>query len=83
MTKMPQVPVTELRQNLPAWLGRVRKGERLAITSRGKVIAELSPPSNPHKTASDAARAFLRGSVLRYDRPFDPAVEPHEWDMNR
>jgi antitoxin (DNA-binding transcriptional repressor) of toxin-antitoxin stability system len=83
MKKMPQVPVTELRQNLPAWLGRVRKGERLAITSRGKVIAELSPPANPHKTTSDAARAFLRGSVLRYDRPFDPAFEPQEWDMNR
>jgi hypothetical protein len=51
--------------------------------SRGKVIAELSPPANPHKTAADAARAFLRGSVLRYDRPFDPAFEPQEWDINR
>jgi antitoxin (DNA-binding transcriptional repressor) of toxin-antitoxin stability system len=57
--------------------------ERLAITSRGKVIAELAPPANPHKTAADAARAFLRGSVLRYDRPFDPAFEPQEWDINR
>jgi len=80
---MSQVPVTELRQNLPAWLGRVRKGARLAITSRGKVIAELSPPANQQATAADAARAFLRGSVLRYDRPFDPAFEPDEWEMNR
>jgi antitoxin (DNA-binding transcriptional repressor) of toxin-antitoxin stability system len=83
MKKMPQVPVTALRQNLPAWLGRAQKGEQLAITSRGKVIAELSPPTNPHKTASDAARAFLHGRVLRYDRPFDPAFEPQEWDINR
>ena len=75
-------PLKAKPPTLPAWLGRVRKGERLAITSRGKVIAELSPPANPHKTASDAARAFLRGSVLRYDRPFDPAFEPQEWDMN-
>ncbi|MBL8201474.1 MAG: type II toxin-antitoxin system Phd/YefM family antitoxin [Chromatiales bacterium] len=83
MKKMPRVPVTEFRQNLPAWLGRVRKGERLAITSRGKVIAELSPPAVAPQSASEAARTFLRGSVLRYDRPFDPAVEPQEWDINR
>ncbi|MBL8199381.1 MAG: type II toxin-antitoxin system prevent-host-death family antitoxin [Chromatiales bacterium] len=80
---MPQVPVTELRRNLRPWLRRVRKGERVAITSRGRLIAELLPPANPHKTASDAARAVLRGSVMRYDLPFDPAFEPQEWDMNR
>jgi hypothetical protein len=30
-----------------------------------------------------AARARLRGSVVRYDQPLDPAVDPAEWQVNR
>ena len=35
------VNVTELRQNLPTYLARVRKGEEIEVTSRGKVIARI------------------------------------------
>jgi prevent-host-death family protein len=76
------VKVTELRQNLPSYLARVRRGERIRVTSRGKAIAELAPPSASSKDV-EAARARLRGSVLKYDRPFDPAVDPGEWEVNR
>lgn len=76
------VNVTELRQNLPAYLARVRKGERLRVTSRGKVIAELAPPA-ANKSESEEARKRLRGSVLRFDRPTDPVFEPGEWEVNR
>ncbi|MBI2316885.1 MAG: hypothetical protein HYU75_07710, partial [Betaproteobacteria bacterium] len=31
----------------------------------------------------EAARARLRGSVRRYDRPLDPVIDPAEWDANR
>ncbi len=79
---MKDVKVTELRQNLPAYLAKVRKGERVRVTSRGKVIAEIVPPG-PSKSESDAARARLRGSVLRFDRPLDPAFDADEWEMNR
>ncbi len=79
---MKDVKVTELRQNLPAYLARVRKGGRLRITSRGKVIAELVPPA-PAKSESEAAWARLRGSVLRFDRPTDPVIDPDEWEVNR
>jgi prevent-host-death family protein len=79
---MKDVKVTELRQNLPTYLARVRRGERLRVTSRGKVIAEITPPApSPDEVA--AARARLRGSVRRYDRPLDPVIDPDEWDMNR
>lgn len=30
-----------------------------------------------------AARALLEGSVIRYDRPFDSAVAPGDWDVDR
>lgn len=79
---MKEVKVTELRQNLPAYLAKVRRGERVRVTSRGKVIAEISPPSASKKDV-DAARARLRGSVLRYDDPTAPVIAPDEWDVNR
>ena len=79
---MTSVNVTELRQNLPAYLEKVRKGQRICVTSRGKVIAELAPPTAPVDEAR-AARGVLAASVVRYDRPFEPAIEPGEWEANR
>jgi len=79
---MDGVNVTELRQNLPAYLAKVRRGQRIKVTSRGKVIAEIVPPT-ADKSEADAARARLRGSVLKYDRPLEPVFEAEEWEMNR
>lgn len=79
---MADVKVTELRQNLPEYLARARRGERLRVTSRGKPIAEITPPGATPSAATEA-RARLRGSVLRYDRPLDPVIAPDEWEANR
>ena len=79
---MKNVNVTELRQNLPAYLAKVKRGERLRITSRGRVIAEIAPPVAT-KAEIAAARKRLRGSVLHYDRPLDPVFDPSEWEVNR
>jgi prevent-host-death family protein len=69
---MKEVNITELRQKLPEYLAKVRRGERLRITSRGKAIAEIVPPVPPERDAEEL-RARLGRSVLRYDRPLDPA----------
>lgn len=79
---MKNVNVTELRQNLPAYLAKVKRGERLRITSRGKVIAELAPPVATKEEIA-AARKLLRGSVLRYDNPTEPVIDPSEWEVNQ
>ena len=79
---MKNVKVSELRQRLPEYLAKVRHGERLRVTSRGTAIAEISPPT-PSKDEAAAARARLRGSVLRYDDPLEPVIAPEEWDVNR
>jgi prevent-host-death family protein len=79
---MADVNVTELRQNLPAYLARVRRGERLRVTTRGRAIAEIVPPSGEPGEAA-AARARLRGSVLKVDRPTAPVLDPASWDVNR
>jgi prevent-host-death family protein len=79
---MKNVNVSELRQNLRAYLTRAGSGERIRVTSRGKTIAELAPPSRVHG-AAEAARARLRGSVIRFDRPLDPVISDAESEMNR
>ncbi|HTQ73587.1 MAG TPA: type II toxin-antitoxin system prevent-host-death family antitoxin [Burkholderiales bacterium] len=79
---MKDVKVTVLRQKLPEYLARVKRGERVRVTSRGRVIAELAPPSAA-KDDADAARERLRGSVRRYERPLEPVVDPKQWDANK
>lgn len=78
---MKDVKVTELRQNLPSYIARVRKGERVRVTSRGKVVAELGPPASAHEV--DAARKRLKGALKRYIKPLEPAFKPEEWDVNK
>ena len=79
---MKDVNVTTLRQNLPDYLAQVEQGETLRVTLRGRVIAEITPPA-PDRDQSDAARARLRGSLLRFDAPFEPVIAPDEWEVNR
>ena len=54
-------------------------GEPLIITDHGKPSLEIRP------VAADKRDPFeiLKGSVLWYDRPFDPAVDEDEWEALR
>lgn len=79
---MREVNVTELRQSLPDWLERARRGERVRVTSRGEVIAEISAPKATDEEAK-AIRKRLRGSVLHIEKPGEPAHAPEEWTVNR
>jgi antitoxin (DNA-binding transcriptional repressor) of toxin-antitoxin stability system len=72
--------VSELRRNLQAFLSQVAAGERIRITAHGRIIAEIGPPSAEPDVA-DAARQRLRGSVLAFDRPLEPAFAIDEWQM--
>jgi prevent-host-death family protein len=57
---MIKVNVTKLRANLPNYLGMVRKGEEIAVTSRGNVIARILPDRGGSQ-ASRERLAALRG----------------------
>ena len=65
---MPKVNVTELRQNLPAYLAEVQKGKEIEVTSRGKVIARIVAQGDAQEQALErlhAARKRCRiGDVL-------------------
>ncbi len=48
---MIKVTVSTFRKHIPDYLGRVRLGEDIALTSRGKVIARLVPPADERQRA--------------------------------
>ena len=79
---MADVNVTDLRQNLPSYLERARRGERIRVTSRGEVIAEISGPKAAEEEA-ELIRKQLRGSVLHYELPTEPAHAAEEWVANQ
>lgn len=59
---MLQVNVTELRNHLPTYLGRVKSGEEVAVTSRGKVIARLVPDTDSCSMARSRLEAIRNTS---------------------
>jgi prevent-host-death family protein len=79
---MSNVNVTDLRQNLPSYLERARRGERIRVTSRGQVIAEISGPKAAEEEA-EIIRKRLRGVVMNYESPVEPAHLEEEWIVNR
>lgn len=50
---MITVNVTALRANLPGYLGRVRRGEEILVTSRGQVIARILPDMGGSRAACE------------------------------
>ena len=54
-------------------------GQPITITKRGKVVAVLQPAG--HEDAKPWLR--LRDTVLKYDEPFAPAVDPADWDAGK
>lgn len=79
---MKEVNITSLRQDLPTYVARAARGERIKVTSRGRVVAELGPPSAPVDLV-DRVRTRLRGSIVRYDEPLEPVVDGREWEVER
>ncbi|HZP89340.1 MAG TPA: type II toxin-antitoxin system prevent-host-death family antitoxin [Burkholderiales bacterium] len=76
---MKDVNISELRQNLPAFIEQVRKGKELRITVRGKVVAKIVPEHEDR----EAARAFL--ASLRGKCKIGDIISPLdvEWDAER
>ncbi len=58
-----------------------RDQQPVTITKRGKPVAILTPVKESRKRRSIIGA--MRGSVLRFDDPFGPAVDPNEWNVAR
>ena len=56
-------------------------GEPVTITNRGRPVAVLSPV-RPEQADRSIVGA-MKGSVLAYDDPFQPAADSTEWNAVR
>lgn len=79
---MPEtVGVRELRQNLSKYLDRVRAGEDLVVTERGRVVARLVPAGAAADAYAELASRFgasvpvesLEAIAARLEPPGAPA----------
>ena len=61
---MASVGVRDLRDNLSEYLRRVREGELLVITDRGKPIGELGPSAQGRSV--ERARTLVRRGVASW-----------------
>jgi antitoxin (DNA-binding transcriptional repressor) of toxin-antitoxin stability system len=65
---MLTISVSEFRANMPAFIEKVKQGMKLALTSHGKVVAEINPPSDrqmaARKRLDEIAKASWVGDVV-------------------
>lgn len=64
------VGIKELRENLRSYLERVKAGEDVLVTERGKPIARLTP----HGRASRRDELIANGTLTPAKRPWDPRI---------
>ncbi|RWX78750.1 type II toxin-antitoxin system Phd/YefM family antitoxin [Neorhizobium lilium] len=56
-------------------------GQPITITKRGKPVAKLVPASDAVKI--EPLWGYMKGTVLHYEDPFAPAIDPDEWEANK
>lgn len=62
---MVTVGIRQLKNRLSHYLRRVKTGERLLVTERGKSVAVVSPPAE--KATDRRVEAMLRERIARWD----------------
>lgn len=84
---MDSVGVRELRQNLSIYLRKVKAGESLAVTERGREVARLTP-SGPKDSAiarlvAERGATMPRGDLLERAREsaLPPAGPPYSEEI--
>ncbi len=75
---MKTIAVSAFRATCLRLIGQMRKNrEPITITKRGEPVAVLSPLPPPDE--APLIIGAMKGSVLRYDEPFEPAGDPSDW----
>lgn len=75
---MKSVGIRELKNRLSEFLRDVRAGERVLVTDRGEVVAELSPPGQGGREPDLPAALLVlaRRGLATLGAPSEPAVYP-------
>lgn len=77
--RMRSINITELRNHLPHYLSTVQRGNKILVTTHGKVIARIVPPVD---TKSEALKQL---KILRKKCKVGDVVSPidDEWDATK
>jgi prevent-host-death family protein len=67
---MTTVGLRQLKNQLSAYVRRAAAGETIAVTDRGKVVAELVPPAPAAAERRGARAQLVRAGIVR------PATKP-------
>ncbi len=78
MSRMQTVGVRDLKNKLSEYLRRVRLGERVLVTDRGEVVAELLPPGQGQGDPSVPAglQSLTRRGLLTLGAPAGTDLYP-------
>ena len=77
-----EVGIRELRDQLSKWVARVRKGEEVVITDRGKPVARLVPvdgESNYDRLVREGVITPARSKKRHIAKPIDLGVKLSEY----
>jgi prevent-host-death family protein len=87
---MESAAIGELKARLSAYLARVRAGEEVVVTDRGRPVARLVPPRTSSSTGDEELEELARAGVVRIgsdalpagfwtrERPRDPSGSVRE-----
>ena len=74
---MRAVGIRELKNRLSEYLRQVQNGERVLVTDRGRVIAELRPPGEPDGGEKYPGLGVMaRNGLVRLGQPNRPELYP-------
>lgn len=76
-----KVKVTELRQNLPSYLARVKRGEELEVMVHGKVVARIVPEQDRREAARKWLAELRKGGARIVGDIMAPSGDT--WDAER
>jgi prevent-host-death family protein len=71
---MTAVGIRELKNNLSEYVRLVERGKKVAVTSHGRVVAELVPPGKPARKGKKK-RALSRWEQMVAEGKIRPALE--------
>jgi prevent-host-death family protein len=77
VTRVVSVSISELKAKLSEHLRRVRAGETVMVTDRGRTVAQLTPPPPDENEESELQDLVDKGVVHRGRG----SVSPEFWDL--
>lgn len=61
---MKSISISELRANLMSVIEEIKKGKTITVTSHGKPVAQLVPPTNRKEEAIARIKALRKTAII-------------------